>query len=204
MATQYLLVEGEHPDAFESGGKYIAGALHLISWAHVRSGAEGVPVVERGRWTGETFVGTGVLVDAALVAADVQRERAVSVLAGVGLHALDLERLGLRRVAAPLSESRETDVRSLFEQLRHQIEATGPVWVEGTARGVRTSRGNALYFTLRDGDTSAHCRISSTMQRALYRPREGEQLRIRAVPTLFELRGKAQLDVLEVVSKEAV
>lgn len=75
MATQYLLIEDEHPEGFRVGQRFIAGALHLISWAFVRSGAEGVPVVERGRWTGETFEASGVFVDADIVAADVRRER---------------------------------------------------------------------------------------------------------------------------------
>lgn len=140
---------------------------------------------------------------AQLAAERLLRERAVAVLADVGLHALDLERLGVRRVPEVPSAAGETSVRALFENLRQIVEAIGPLWIEGIVRGVRMSRGGNAYFTLRDGETSAACRISSTLLRAVPRPRDGELLRVRAVPTIYEQRGEAQLDVIEVIVKGA-
>lgn len=131
------------------------------------------------------------------------RERAVAVLADLGLHAQDLERLGVRRVPEAPTQAGETTVRGLFEHLRQIVEAFGPVWIEGVVRGVRSSRGGNVYFTLRDGETSAACRISSTLLKVVQRPRDGELLRVRAVPTIFEMRGEAQLDVIEAIVKGA-
>lgn len=138
------------------------------------------------------------LLGAQLAAESALRWRATEALQHLGISAAQLERLGLRRVPAQPTEAGEIETEQLYASLREIVERFGAVWITGTVHAVRESSKRFLHFALRSGEKNSwSCRVSSTIARTIERPREGERVRIRIVPTVYELRGEIQLDVLE-------
>ena len=101
------------------------------------------------------------------------------------------------------NEAGEIDPVNLVRNLRELVEAFGAVWIEGVVASVRETTARCLHFLLRVGERGSYqCRISSTTALLVTRPREGERVKLRVVPTIYEKRGDVQFDVFEVVPKE--
>lgn len=114
----------------------------------------------------------------------------------LGIGGTLIERLGLRRRPPEPTDAGEITVEGLYDRLREVVEALGAHAIEGEVRGVRESKRHNLYFTLHVGPLALQCRLSSSMARALPRPVEREQFRVRGVPTVFGSRGEVQFDVI--------
>jgi hypothetical protein len=139
------------------------------------------------------------LLGAQLAAEHALRSHAAELAEHLGLSSAQLERLGLRRAPVPPTEAGEIDPVDLVRNLRELVEAFGAVWIEGVVASVRETTARCLHFILRVSERGSYqCRISSTTARLVTRPREGERVKLRVVPTIYEKRGDVQFDVFEV------
>jgi exodeoxyribonuclease VII large subunit len=84
-------------------------------------------------------------------------------------------------------------VRSVLE---NQFET---VWVAGELSNVKKAPSGHWYFCLKDRDASVDCAMYRARAQFLdFKPENGQQVEVRARPTLYEARGSYQLAVDEI------
>ncbi|HJT60131.1 MAG TPA: exodeoxyribonuclease VII large subunit [Burkholderiales bacterium] len=85
----------------------------------------------------------------------------------------------------------------LLRSVRDTLERRFPLaWVRGELSNLSRAPSGHLYFTLKDGAAQADCVMFRSRAAALeWEPREGMQVEARALPTLYEPRGRFQLTV---------
>jgi exodeoxyribonuclease VII large subunit len=99
-------------------------------------------------------------------------------------------------------------VSELTEILRALIEDTLPsVWVEGEISNLSRPSSGHWYFTLKDGQAQIRCamfRKANFLVRPV--PRDGDQVRVRARPSVYVARGDLQLicDAMEPAGQGAL
>ena len=88
-------------------------------------------------------------------------------------------------------------VTELLRSVRDTLERRFPLaWVRGELSNLSRAPSGHLYFTLKDGAAQADCVMFRSRAAALeWEPREGMQVEARALPTLYEPRGRFQLTV---------
>ncbi len=80
--------------------------------------------------------------------------------------------------------------------LENQFET---VWVAGELSNVKKAPSGHWYFCLKDREASVDCAMFRSRAQFLdFRPEDGQQVEVRARPTLYEARGSYQLAVDEV------
>jgi exodeoxyribonuclease VII large subunit len=86
--------------------------------------------------------------------------------------------------------------RRVRAALENQFET---VWVAGELSNVKKAPSGHWYFCLKDRDASVDCAMFRSRAQFLdFRPENGQQVEVRARPTLYEARGSYQLAVDEV------
>jgi exodeoxyribonuclease VII large subunit len=98
---------------------------------------------------------------------------------------------------AVASGLRVLSVAELLRSVRDTLERRFPLaWVRGELADVKRAPSGHLYFTLKDRDAQVECIMFRSRGAALdWEPREGMQVEVRALPTLYEPRGRFQLTV---------
>ena len=98
--------------------------------------------------------------------------------------------------AAVASGLRILSVAELLRSVRDALERRFPLaWVRGELSNFRAPSGH-LYFTLKDAAAQVDCVMFRSRAATLdWEPREGMQVELRALPTLYEPRGRFQLTV---------
>jgi exodeoxyribonuclease VII large subunit len=88
-------------------------------------------------------------------------------------------------------------VTELLRSVRDTLERRFPLaWVRGEVSNLSRAPSGHLYFTLKDGAAQVDCVMFRSRAAALdWEPREGQQVEARALPTLYEPRGRFQLTV---------
>ena len=88
-------------------------------------------------------------------------------------------------------------VSDLNRHARELIEAKLPLmWVRGEISNLKRYDSGHCYFTLKDAEAQVDCVIfRHRLQYLDWRPDNGMQVEVRACPTLYEARGKFQLNV---------
>jgi exodeoxyribonuclease VII large subunit len=88
-------------------------------------------------------------------------------------------------------------VTELNRLARELIEAKLPLlWVRGEISNLKRYDSGHCYFTLKDAEAQVDCVIfRHRLQYLDWRPDNGMQVEVRACPTLYEARGKFQLNV---------
>ena len=88
-------------------------------------------------------------------------------------------------------------VSDLNRHARELIEAHLPLmWVRGEISNLKRYDSGHCYFTLKDAEAQVDCVIfRHRLQYLDWRPDNGMQVEVRACPTLYEARGKFQLNV---------
>lgn len=88
-------------------------------------------------------------------------------------------------------------VSDLNRLARELIEANLPLmWVRGEISNLKRYDSGHCYFTLKDAEAQVDCVIfRHRLQYLDWRPDNGMQVEVRACPTLYEQRGKFQLNV---------
>jgi exodeoxyribonuclease VII large subunit len=101
------------------------------------------------------------------------------------------------RSDAVASALRVLSVAELLRSVRDTLERRFPLaWVRGELSDVKRAPSGHLYFTLKDRDAQVECVMFRSRGAALdWEPREGMQVEVRALPTLYEPRGRFQLTV---------
>jgi exodeoxyribonuclease VII large subunit len=99
--------------------------------------------------------------------------------------------------AAVASALRVLSVAELLRSVRDTLERRFPLaWVRGELSNLSRAPSGHLYFTLKDGNAQVDCVMFRSRAAALdWEPREGMQVEARALPTLYEPRGRFQLTV---------
>ena len=99
--------------------------------------------------------------------------------------------------SAVASGLRVLSVAELLRSVRDTLERRFPLaWVRGELSNLSRAPSGHLYFTLKDGTAQADCVMFRSRAAALdWEPREGMQVEARALPTLYEPRGRFQLTV---------
>ena len=99
--------------------------------------------------------------------------------------------------SAVASGLRILSVTELLRSVRDTLERRFPLaWVRGELSNLSRAPSGHLYFTLKDGAAQADCVMFRSRAAALeWEPREGMQVEARALPTLYEPRGRFQLTV---------
>ena len=99
--------------------------------------------------------------------------------------------------SAVASGLRVLSVAELLRSVRDTLERRFPLaWVRGELSNLSRAPSGHLYFTLKDGAAQADCVMFRSRAAALeWEPREGMQVEARALPTLYEPRGRFQLTV---------
>jgi exodeoxyribonuclease VII large subunit len=99
--------------------------------------------------------------------------------------------------AAVVSGLRILSVAELLRSVRDTLERRFPLaWVRGELSNLSRAPSGHLYFTLKDGSAQVDCVMFRSRATALdWPPREGMQVEVRALPTLYEPRGRFQLTV---------
>jgi exodeoxyribonuclease VII large subunit len=99
--------------------------------------------------------------------------------------------------SAVASSLRVLTVTELLRSVRDTLERRFPLaWVRGELSNLSRAPSGHLYFTLKDGSAQADCVMFRSRAAALdWQPREGMQVEARALPTLYEPRGRFQLTV---------
>jgi exodeoxyribonuclease VII large subunit len=99
--------------------------------------------------------------------------------------------------SAVASSLRVLTVTELLRSVRDTLERRFPLaWVGGELSNLSRAPSGHLYFTLKDGSAQADCVMFRSRAAALdWQPREGMQVEARALPTLYEPRGRFQLTV---------
>jgi exodeoxyribonuclease VII large subunit len=89
------------------------------------------------------------------------------------------------------------DVSALNRMVRDMLEHALPLmWVRGEVSNFNCAPSGHCYFTLKDSAAQVRCTMFRSRARLLdWQPRNGMQIEVRAVPTLFEPRGDFQLNV---------
>jgi exodeoxyribonuclease VII large subunit len=96
------------------------------------------------------------------------------------------------RAAAPV-----LSVSALLRSVRDTLERRFPLaWVAGEISNLRPAASGHLYFTLKDEAAQVDCVMFRGRAVALdWRPADGMRVEARALPTLYEPRGRFQLNV---------
>ena len=99
--------------------------------------------------------------------------------------------------AAVVSGLRILSVAELLRSVRDTLERRFPLaWVRGEVSNLSRAPSGHLYFTLKDGSAQVDCVMFRSRAAALeWQPRDGMQVEVRALPTLYEPRGRFQLTV---------
>jgi exodeoxyribonuclease VII large subunit len=98
---------------------------------------------------------------------------------------------------AVASGLRVLSVTELLRSVRDTLERRFPLaWVRGELSDVKRAPSGHLYFTLKDREAQVECVMFRSRGAALdWEPRPGMQVEVRALPTLYEPRGRFQLTV---------
>ncbi|MBI1942026.1 MAG: exodeoxyribonuclease VII large subunit [Betaproteobacteria bacterium] len=88
-------------------------------------------------------------------------------------------------------------VSQLLRSARELLERRFPLqWVAGEISGLRPAASGHLYFVLKDEQAQADCVMFRSRAAALdWEPRDGLKVEVRALVTLYEPRGRFQLNV---------
>jgi exodeoxyribonuclease VII large subunit len=99
--------------------------------------------------------------------------------------------------AAVASALRVLSVAELLRSVRDTLERRFPLaWVRGELSNLSRAPSGHVYFTLKDGAAQVECVMFRSRAAALdWEPRDGMQVEARALPTLYEPRGRFQLNV---------
>ena len=99
--------------------------------------------------------------------------------------------------AAVASGLRILSVAELLRSVRDTLERRFPLaWVRGELSNLSRAPSGHWYFTLKDGAAQVDCLMFRSRAAALdWQPRDGMQVEARALPTLYEPRGRFQLTV---------
>ena len=99
--------------------------------------------------------------------------------------------------SAVTSGLRVLSVAELLRSVRDTLERRFPLaWVRGELSNLKPAASGHLYFTLKDDGAQVECVMFRSRAEALgFEPREGMQVEARALPTLYEPRGRFQLTV---------
>jgi exodeoxyribonuclease VII large subunit len=99
--------------------------------------------------------------------------------------------------AAVASGLRIFSVTELLRSVRDTLERRFPLaWVRGELSNLSRAPSGHRYFTLKDGAAQVECVMFRSRAAALdWEPRDGMQVEVRALPTLYEPRGRFQLTV---------
>ena len=99
--------------------------------------------------------------------------------------------------SAVASGLRILSVAELLRSVRDTLERRFPLaWVRGELSNLKPAASGHLYFTLKDDGAQVECVMFRSRAEALgFEPREGMQVEARALPTLYEPRGRFQLTV---------
>jgi exodeoxyribonuclease VII large subunit len=100
-------------------------------------------------------------------------------------------------LSAPSSDTNVITVSELNRLARESIERHIPLlWVAGELSNFRRYDSGHCYFTLKDADAQVDCVMFRLKAQLLgWRPEDGMHVEVRACPTLYESRGKFQLNV---------
>jgi exodeoxyribonuclease VII large subunit len=98
---------------------------------------------------------------------------------------------------AVVSALRILSVAELLRSVRDTLERRFPLaWVRGELSNLSRAPSGHCYFTLKDGAAQVDCVMFRSRTAALdWEPRDGMQVEVRALPTLYEPRGRFQLTV---------
>ncbi len=107
-------------------------------------------------------------------------------------------------VARTLREQVQT-VSSLLTQVRSKLESEFPLqWVSGEISNLVRAASGHIYFSLKDSTAQVRCAFfRNRAQLAGFKLENGQQVEIRALPTLYEARGDFQL-VVEAVRQAGI
>ncbi len=99
--------------------------------------------------------------------------------------------------ATVASGLRILSVAELLRSVRDTLERRFPLaWVRGELSNLSRAPSGHLYFTLKDAAAQVDCVMFRSRAATLdWQPREGIQVELRALPTLYEPRGRFQLTV---------
>src|SRR5919108_5605804 len=88
-------------------------------------------------------------------------------------------------------------VSELLRSVRDTLERRFPLaWVRGELSNLNRAPSGHCYFTLKDAGAQVDCVMFRSRAAALdWEPRDGMQVEVRALPTLYEPRGRFQLAV---------
>ena len=88
-------------------------------------------------------------------------------------------------------------VTELLRCVRDTLERRFPLaWIRGELSNLSRAPSGHCYFTLKDGTAQVDCVMFRSRVAALdWEPRDGMQVEVRALPTLYEPRGRFQLTV---------
>jgi exodeoxyribonuclease VII large subunit len=98
---------------------------------------------------------------------------------------------------APPPQPQVISVSELNRMAREALERGLPLmWVAGEVSNCKRYDSGHCYFTLKDAQAQVDCVMFRHRAQLLgWLPRDGEQVEVRALPTLYEARGKFQLNV---------
>ncbi len=98
---------------------------------------------------------------------------------------------------AVASGLRVLSVTQLLRSVRDTLERRFPLaWVRGELSNLSRAPSGHCYFTLKDGQAQVDCVMFRSRVAALdWEPRDGLEVEVRALPTLYEPRGRFQLTV---------
>lgn len=98
---------------------------------------------------------------------------------------------------AVASGLRVLSVTELLRSVRDTLERRFPLaWVRGELSNLSRAPSGHCYFSLKDGAAQVDCVMFRSRSAALdWEPRDGMQVEVRALPTLYEPRGRFQLNV---------
>src|SRR5688500_12123430 len=99
--------------------------------------------------------------------------------------------------ATVASGLRILSVAELLRSVRASLERRFPLaWVRGELSTLSRAPSGHLYFTLKDAAAQVDCVMFRSRAATIdWEPREGMQVELRALPTLYEPRGRFQLTV---------
>src|SRR6185503_16420986 len=101
-------------------------------------------------------------------------------------------------VGAPVASGlRVLSVAELLRSVRDTLERRFPLaWVRGELSNLSKAPSGHCYFTLKDAGAQVDCVMFRSRAALLdWEPRDGMQVEVRALPTLYEPRGRFQLTV---------
>ena len=97
----------------------------------------------------------------------------------------------------PLNPPQPVTVSTLVRSIRDLLEHRYPLqWVRGEISNFIEAKSGHVYFVLKDAQAQVRCVMFRQRAQLLdWRPRDGMQVEIRALVTLYEPRGDFQLNV---------